>query len=97
MYNPHPCQSLSMTNKNLKSPKSSTPRLTTDIMPANYCISSVGQGMRQTPPHLPGKIESITCDLILNLTAQCPHYLICLLLLIQTLYSFLFSLVTGIK
>jgi len=29
-----------------KSPKSSTPRLTTNVMPAGYCIFSIGQGMR---------------------------------------------------
>src|SRR5882724_7207056 len=32
-FNPHPCQSLLMMNWNLKSLKSSTPRLTTIIMP----------------------------------------------------------------
>jgi len=35
MFNPHPHQSLSMTNQNFKSPKSSTPRLATDIVPAS--------------------------------------------------------------
>src|SRR5882724_4144729 len=43
-----------MTNWNSKSPKSSTPRLTTDIMPANYCILSIGQGMRALTNKLPG-------------------------------------------
>src|SRR5882724_10805680 len=36
-FNPHPHQSLSMTNWNSKSPKSSTPRLTTNVMPAVSC------------------------------------------------------------
>ena len=58
----------------------------------------------QTPSHLPGKIEgSITMwfdfesDHLCFLLCLMPHYLIYLLLLIQTLYSFLLSLVTGIK
>src|SRR5882724_238609 len=41
-------------NRNSKSPKSSTPRLTTDVMPASYCILSVGQGMRALMRKLPG-------------------------------------------
>jgi len=35
-FQPPPRQSLSTMNQNSKSPKSSTPRLTTDIAPANY-------------------------------------------------------------
>src|SRR5882724_12696041 len=54
MFNPHPCQSLLMTNWNLKSLKSLTPRLTTDVVPASYCILSVGQGMRALMKKLPG-------------------------------------------
>src|SRR5882724_10496850 len=46
MFNPHLCQSLLTTNPNSKIPKYSTQRLTTAIIPANYCILSVGQGMR---------------------------------------------------
>src|SRR5882724_4984695 len=38
MFNPHPHQSLLMMNWNLKSQKSLTLRLTTDIVPASYCI-----------------------------------------------------------
>src|SRR5882724_13305392 len=45
-FNPHPCQSLWMTNPNSKSWKYSTQRLTTAVVPANYCILSVGQGMK---------------------------------------------------
>jgi len=45
-FNPHPCQSLLTMNPNSKSRKYSTQRLTTTIVPANYCILSVGQGMR---------------------------------------------------
>src|SRR5882724_8063318 len=45
-FNPHPCQSLLTTNPNSKFLKYSTQRLTTAIIPANYCILSVGQGMR---------------------------------------------------
>src|SRR5882724_5271419 len=53
-FNPHPCQSLSTMNQNLKSPKSLTPRLTTDIVPASYCILSIGWGMRAPTKKLPG-------------------------------------------
>src|SRR5882724_11439734 len=45
-----------MMNWNSKSPKSSTPRLTTDVMPASYCILSVGQGMRALMKKLPGSL-----------------------------------------
>src|SRR5882724_266689 len=45
-FNPHPRQSLSTTNPNSKSRKYLTQKLTTAIVPANYCILSVGQGMR---------------------------------------------------
>src|SRR5882724_10992121 len=54
MFNPHPHQSLSMMNWNPKSPKSSIPRLTTDIVPASYFILSIGQGMRALMKKLPG-------------------------------------------
>src|SRR5882724_6348568 len=53
-FNRHPHQSLSTMNWNSKSPKSSTPRLTTDIMPASYCILSIVQGMRALTKKLPG-------------------------------------------
>src|SRR5882724_347405 len=53
-FNAHPRQSLSTMNRNSKSPKSSTPRLTTDVVPASYCILSVGQGMRALTKKLPG-------------------------------------------
>ena len=44
MFNPHPCQLLLMTNQNLKSLKSLTPRLTTDVMPARllYLVHCTG-------------------------------------------------------
>src|SRR5882724_7393211 len=45
-FNPHLCQSLLMMNLNSKSWKYSTPRLTIAVVPANYCISSIGQGMK---------------------------------------------------
>src|SRR5882724_6096273 len=45
-FNPHPRQSLSTTNPNSKSWKYSTQKLTTAVVPANYCILSDGQGMR---------------------------------------------------
>jgi len=42
----------------LKSPKSSTPRLTTIIMPASYGILSIGQVMRALAKKLPGSLTS---------------------------------------
>src|SRR5882724_11990031 len=65
-FNPHPCQSLSMMNWNWKSPKSSTPRLTTDIVPASYCILSIGQGMRVLTKKLPGS-SLLNSDMLPNL------------------------------
>src|SRR5882724_7828647 len=53
-FSPHPHQSLLMMNQSSKSPKSSTPRLTTDVVPASYCILSIGQGMRALTKKLPG-------------------------------------------
>src|SRR5882724_10966025 len=53
-FNPHPHQSLLTMNWNSKSLKSSTPRLTTNIVPASYCILSDGQGMRALTKKLPG-------------------------------------------
>src|SRR5882724_2691623 len=64
-FNPHPCQSLSMMNWNSKSQKSSTPRLTTDVMPASYCILSVGQGMRALMKKLPGS-SLLNSDMLPN-------------------------------
>src|SRR5882724_7765946 len=55
-----------MMNGNLKSPKSLTPRLTTDIMPASYCILSTGQGMRALMKKLPGS-SLLSSDMLLNL------------------------------
>jgi len=51
---PPPHQSLLRMNWNLKSLKSSIPRLTTDVMPASYWILSIGQGMRALMKKLPG-------------------------------------------
>src|SRR5882724_9326720 len=65
-FNPHPCQSLSMMNQNSKSLKSSTPRLTTDVVPASYCILSIGQGMRAPMKKLPGSLLP-SSDMLLNL------------------------------
>src|SRR5882724_7067372 len=55
-FNPHPRQSLSTMNRNSKSPKSLTPRLTTDVVPESYCILSDGQGMRALTKKLPGSL-----------------------------------------
>src|SRR5882724_9785267 len=66
MFNPQPRQSLLMMNQNLKSPKSSTPRLTTNIVPASYCILSVGQVMRALTKKLPGS-SLPSSDMLLNL------------------------------
>src|SRR5882724_7154406 len=65
-FNPHPHQSLSMMNWNSKSPKSSTPRSTTNIMPASYCSLSIGQGMRALTNKLPGS-SLLSSDMLLNL------------------------------
>src|SRR5882724_4674522 len=53
-------------NQNLKSPKSLTPRLTTDFMPESYCILSIGQGMRALMKKLPGSLLP-SSDMLLNL------------------------------
>src|SRR5882724_3801189 len=45
-FNPHPRQSLLTTNPNSKSQKYLTQKLTTAVISANYCILSVGQGIR---------------------------------------------------
>src|SRR5882724_7917798 len=45
-----------MMNRNSKYLKSLTPRLTTIVMPASYCILSVGQGMRALMKKLPGSL-----------------------------------------
>ena len=65
VFNLHPCQSPSMTNWNLKSPKSSTPRLTTTVVPASYCILSVGQGMRALMKKNHGSLLQ-NLDMLLN-------------------------------
>src|SRR5882724_5178597 len=54
MFNPHPCQSLLMMNHNLKSSKSLTQRLTTIVVPASFCLLSVGQVTRALTKKLPG-------------------------------------------
>src|SRR5882724_10998281 len=54
-----------MMNWNLKSPKFSTPRLTTNVMPASYCILSIGQGMRALMKELPGS-SLLNLDMLLN-------------------------------
>src|SRR5882724_7611089 len=41
-------------NLNSKSQKYSTPRLTITIVPVNYCISSIGQGMKVLTKKLHG-------------------------------------------
>src|SRR5882724_2605865 len=64
-FNPHPHQSLSMMNWNLKSLKSSTPRFTTNVVPASYCILSVGQGMRALTKKIPGSLL-LNSDMLLN-------------------------------
>src|SRR5882724_7319691 len=64
-FNPHPCQSLSTMNRNSKSPKSSTPKLTTDIVPASYCILSDGQVMRALTKKLPGS-SLLNSDMLPN-------------------------------
>src|SRR5882724_10097371 len=56
-----------MMNRNSKSPKSLTPRLTTDVMPASYCILSFGQGMRALMKKLPGSLLP-SLDMLLNLS-----------------------------
>src|SRR5882724_5351973 len=53
-------------NWNSKSPKFSTPRLTTNIMPASYCILSIGQCMRALTKKLPGS-SLPSLDMLLNL------------------------------
>ena len=53
-------------NLNSKSPKSSTPRLTTDVVPAIYCILSIGQGMRSLTNKIPGS-SLPSSDMLLNL------------------------------
>src|SRR5882724_9476737 len=53
-FNRHLCQSLLTTNLNSKSRKYSTQRLTTTVVPANYCILSVGQGMKALTKKLHG-------------------------------------------
>src|SRR5882724_8346040 len=55
-----------MTNWNSKSPKSSTPRLTTDVVPASYCILSVGQDMKALTKKLPGSLLP-SSDMLPNL------------------------------
>src|SRR5882724_2622427 len=65
-FNPHPHQSLSMMNWNSKSPKSLIPRLTTDVMPASYCILSIGHGMRALMKKLPGSLL-LSSDMLPNL------------------------------
>jgi len=53
-FQPPPPPIIVNDERNSKSPKSSTPRLTTDVMPASYCILSDGQVMRALTKKLPG-------------------------------------------
>jgi len=62
---PPPRQSLWMTNPNSKSWKYSTQRLTTAVVPANYCILYVGQGMRVLTKKLLGYLLP-NSDMLLN-------------------------------
>src|SRR5882724_4923577 len=64
-FNPHPRQSLWMTNPNSKSQKYSTQRLTTTVVPANYCILSVGRGMKVLMKKLLG-YSLPNSDMLLN-------------------------------
>src|SRR5882724_3821389 len=66
MFNSHPYQSLSMMNWNSNFMKSSTPRLTTVIMPACYCILSIGQGMRALTKKISGYLLP-NSDMLQNL------------------------------
>src|SRR5882724_6128547 len=54
-----------MTNPNSKSRKYSTPRMTTAVVPANYCILSIGQGMRVLMKKLLGYLL-LNSDMLLN-------------------------------
>src|SRR5882724_9687374 len=85
-FNPHPCQSLSMMNQNLKSPKSSTPRLTTIIVPASYCILSIGQGIRALTEKLPGS-SLPNSDMLLNLLQISTLHIHPSLVLLQVIES----------
>src|SRR5882724_6144064 len=53
-----------MMNQNLKS---STPRLTTNVVPASHCILSIEQGMRALMKKLPGS-SLLSLDMLLNLS-----------------------------
>src|SRR5882724_8032769 len=55
-----------MTNWNFKSLKSSTPRLTTDIVLASYYILSIGQVMRALTKKLLGSLL-LSSDMLPNL------------------------------
>src|SRR5882724_2837409 len=55
-----------MMNWNSKSPKTLIPRLTTDIVPASYCILSIGQGMRALMKKFPGSLL-LSWEMLLNL------------------------------
>src|SRR5882724_8822129 len=97
-FNPHPCQSLSMTNRNSKSPKSLIPRLTTDIVPASYCILSVGQGMRALMRKLPGS-SLLNSDMLPNLLQISTLHIQPSLVLFQVfdLGTFYFNLKSYLK
>src|SRR5882724_8452532 len=66
-FNPHLCQSLLTTNLNSKFPKYSTQRLTTAVVPANYCILSIGQSMRVLTKKLLG-YSLLNLDMLPNLS-----------------------------
>src|SRR5882724_6294662 len=57
-------------NPNSKSWKYLTPRLTTTVVPANYCILSVGQGMRVLMKKLLG-YSLPNSDMLLNWSRIC--------------------------
>src|SRR5882724_6069587 len=56
-----------MMNPNSKFPKYSTQRLTTAVVPANYCILSIGQGMRVLTKKLLGYLL-LNSDTLPNLS-----------------------------
>src|SRR5882724_6514513 len=70
---PHPHQSLLMMHQNLKFLKSLTPKLTITIMPASYCILSIGKGMRALMRKHPG-YSLPNSDMLLNLLWTCTQH-----------------------
>src|SRR5882724_1189561 len=64
-FNPHLHQSLLTMNQNSKFLKYLIPRLTTTVIPASYCILSIGQGMR-VPMKKPPGYSLQNLDMLLN-------------------------------